>query len=378
MAQDQSSQERTESPTTKRREDARLDGMVAMSREVPQAALLGTFALFFWMMGQFSLGRLEVLWKNSLAQMTQTELTPNIVLSVFLNDSMLMLPAVGVLFALVFAVGLASTMGQVGIVLTPLRFHFERLDPITGFGRILSMDGLAELVKAIFKMVVIGYVTYVTLQDEMANLLAIGRLPLPAIFSYTFGLLSTLLIRAAMALVILAVLDYLYQRWSHEQRLKMTKQEMREELRQTEGDPQLRSRIRTLQREMSRARMMQNVPKADVVVTNPTHYAIALQYDREVMHAPRVIAKGADFIAERIKAIATENKITMVENVTVARELYNNVEIGQEIPEQFFRAVAEILAFVYRLKGRSAESRRPGAPPPPPPRPAPPPSGPVA
>src|SRR5579863_4766287 len=150
MAQDQSSQERTESPTTKRREDARLDGMVAMSREVPQAALLGTFALFFWMMGKFSLGRLEVLWKNSLAQMTQTELTPNIVLSVFLNDSMLMLPAVGVLFAVVFAVGLASTMGQVGIVLTPLRFHFERLDPISGFGRILSMDGLAELVKAIF------------------------------------------------------------------------------------------------------------------------------------------------------------------------------------------------------------------------------------
>jgi flagellar biosynthetic protein FlhB len=159
------------------------------------------------------------------------------------------------------------------------------------------------------------------------------------------------------------VLDYLYQRWSNEQRLKMTKQEMREELRQTEGDPQLRARIRSLQREMSRARMMQNVPKADVVVTNPTHYAVALMYDREVMHAPRVVAKGADFIAERIKAIAAEHKITMVENVTVARELYNNVDIGQEIPEQFFRAVAEILAFVYRLKGRSADSRRSANPP---------------
>lgn len=358
MAEDQSSQERTETPTTKRREDARLDGMVAMSREVPQAALLGTFALFFWLLGQTSLSQMELLWKNSLQEMARTELTPAIVLRVFFNDAMLLTPTLGVLFLMVFLVGLASTVGQVGFVLTPLKFHFDRLDPINGFSRILSRDGLAELLKACFKMGVLGYVTWVTLESEMSNLLAIGRLPLPAIFNYTFNLLSTILIRAAMALVILAVMDFLYQRWSHEQRLKMTKQEMREELRQTEGDPQLRSRIRSLQREMSRARMMQNVPKADVVVTNPTHYAVALQYDREVMHAPRVVAKGADFIAERIKTIAKEHNITMVENVMVARELYNNVEIGQEIPENFFRAVAEILAFVYRLKGKSADGRR--------------------
>ena len=363
MAEEQTSQERTESPTTKRREDARQDGMVAISREVPQAALLATFALFFWMLGRFSLGQLEVLWKNSLAEMARTELTPAIVLRVFVNDSVLLAPAVGALFGMVFAVSLAATVGQVGFVMSPLRFHFERLDPATGLGRIFSMDGLVELLKSVFKMAVIGYVTFVTLQGEWVNLMAIGRLPLPSLISYTFGLLGTLLIRAALALIMLAVLDYLYQRWSTEQRLKMTKQEMREELRQTEGDPQLRSRIRALQREMSRARMMQNVPKADVVVTNPTHYAVALMYDREVMHAPRVVAKGADFVAERIKAIATEHKITMVENITVARELYNNVDIGQEIPEQFFRAVAEILAFVYRLKGRSADARRSPTPP---------------
>jgi flagellar biosynthetic protein FlhB len=363
MAEEQTSQERTESPTTKRREDARLDGMVAMSREVPQAALLATFALFFWMLGRFSLDRLVLLWQNSLAEMARTELTAAALLRVFVNDSLVLLPAVGVLFAMVWVVSLASTVGQVGFVFSPLRLHFDRIDPASGFGRILSTDGLVELLKALFKMLVIGYVTYVTLQNEWVNLMAIGRLSLPAIFNYTFGLLGTLLIRAALALVILAVLDYLYQRWSNEQRLKMTKQEMREELRQTEGDPQLRARIRSLQREMSRARMMQNVPKADVVVTNPTHYAVALMYDREVMHAPRVVAKGADFIAERIKAIAAEHKITMVENVTVARELYNNVDIGQEIPEQFFRAVAEILAFVYRLKGRSADSRRSANPP---------------
>jgi flagellar biosynthetic protein FlhB len=176
----------------------------------------------------------------------------------------------------------------------------------------------------------------------------------PGILQFNFNLLGTLLVRVTIAMVILAVLDYLYQRWSFEQRIKMTKQEMREELKQTEGDPQLRSRVRQVQREMSRARMMENVPKADVVVTNPTHFAVALMYDREVMGSPRVVAKGADFIAERIKAVARENKVPLVENQTVARELYAQVEIGQEVPEQFFRAVAEILAFVYRLKGKTA------------------------
>ncbi len=358
MAEEQTTQERTESPTTKRREDARLEGMVAVSREVPAAALLAAFALFFWVLGRFSLERLEVLWKNSLAQMAQVELTPAIVLRVFVQDGMVLLPGIGILFLMIFLVGLGASMGQVGIVLTPLKLHPDRIDPLAGFARIFSRDGLAELLKAVFKMLIIGYVTYLTLQDEWTNLLAIGRLPLPGIVTYTFNLLGTLLVRTALALVILAVADYLYQRWSFEQRLKMTKQEMREELRQTEGDPQLRARIRHVQREMSRARMMQNVPKADVVVTNPTHFAVALMYDREVMHAPRVVAKGADFVAERIKAIALENKITLVENLIVARELYNNVEIGQEIPEQFFRAVAEILAFVYRLKGRTAEGGR--------------------
>jgi flagellar biosynthetic protein FlhB len=358
MAEEQTSQERTESPTTKRREDARLEGMVAVSKEVPAAALLATFALGFWLLGRFSLERMEVLWKNSLAQIGQVELSSGAVLRIMIQDALVVLPGVGLLFLLIVLVGLGASVGQVGIVLTPLKLHFERLDPLSGFARIFSRDGLAELLKSLFKMLVIGYVTYVTLQEEMTNLLAIGRLPLGALLNYTFGLLGTLLIRAALALVILAVFDYLYQRWSHEQRLKMTKQEMREELRQTEGDPQLRARIRHVQREMSRARMMQNVPKADVVVTNPTHYAVALMYDREVMQAPRVVAKGVDLVAERIKAIARENKVSLVENALVARELYNNVELGQEIPEQFFRAVAEILAFVYRLKGLTAEGRR--------------------
>jgi flagellar biosynthetic protein FlhB len=152
----------------------------------------------------------------------------------------------------------------------------------------------------------------------------------------------------------LALFDFLFQRWQLEQKLKMTRQELKEELKQTEGDPQMRARIRQMQREMSRARMMQNVPKADVIVTNPTHFAVALQYDRETMTAPRMLAKGVDFLAMRIREIGAENGVTMVENPFVARELFYNVDIGQQIPERFFRAVAEILAYVYRLKKRVA------------------------
>ncbi len=258
------------------------------------------------------------------------------------------------MFVLVLAVALLSSVMQVGVQFTALRFQANRINPLNGLKRVFSVNGVGELFKGLFKLVVIGYVTYVSINGELAELMSLSKLSLGGIVFQNFTLLAKLFGRVALALVILAVFDYLFQRWQHEQRLKMTKQELKEELKQTEGDPQLRSRVRQIQREMSRARMMQNVPKADVVVTNPTHYAVALEYDREVMSAPKVTAKGADFMAERIKAIARENDVPIVENPAVAREVYQQVEIGEEVPEQFFRAVAEILAYVYRLKGRSA------------------------
>ncbi len=350
-------QERTEAPTTKRREDARQEGVVAMSREIPSAALLGTFALFFMFLGRFALQQIQGVWQSSFSHIVAPDLTVAETQRLVIQYLMALAPTLGVLFLLVFAVALLATVLQVGVAFNPLKFQIERLNPLAGLGRLFSMDGLAELLKGLFKMGVIGYITYITLQQEMTNLVAMARLPLQGILVYNFNLLATLLMRVALAMAILAVLDYLYQRWSYERRLRMTRQEMREELRQTEGDPQLRSRIRQLQREMSRARMMQNVPKADVVVTNPTHYAVALMYDREIMQAPRLVAKGADFVAQRIKAIAKENNVPLVENQTVARELYTQVDIGQEVPESFFRAIAEILAFVYRLKGKTAEGR---------------------
>ena len=354
MAEEAGAQEKTEAPTTKRREDARRDGMVALSREVTAAAMLGTFALFFTIAGRYTLENLQRVWRLGFENVIAADLTPGTAYRVFLAYVLPLAPIIGGLFIVLMVVALGAAVFQVGIIFNPLAFKADRLSPFTGLQRIFSSNGLVELLKSLFKMGVIGYVTYATLQQDMANVVSISQLSIPGILAFNFNLLGTLLIRVTMAMVILAVLDYLYQRWNFEQRIKMTKQEMREELKQTEGDPQLRARVRQVQREMSRARMMQNVPKADVVVTNPTHYAVALMYDREVMTSPRVVAKGADFVAERIKAVATENKVPLVENRMVARELYAQVEIGEQIPEQFFRAVAEILAFVYRLKGKTA------------------------
>ncbi len=348
-------QERTEAPTQKKREDARKDGQVALSREVASAALLGSVLLYFLVLGRAGLVQMEGYWVQSFRDLRMTQDLTIPFLYRHLRDGLwvisLMLAG---LFMTVFLVSIFSTLVQVGVHVNPLQFQGNRISPLNGLRRIFSANGIAELMKGLFKMGVIGYITWISLSGQVVDLMSLSKLPLSGILAFNFTLLAKLFGRVVVALAVLAIFDYLFQRWQYEQRLKMTKQELREELKQTEGDPQLRSRVRQIQREMSRARMMQNVPKADVVVTNPTHFAVALQYDREMMTAPKVTAKGADFVAERIKAIASENNVPIVENPPLAREIYNFVEIGDEVPEQFFRAVAEILAYVYRLKGKTA------------------------
>ena len=356
-------QERTEAPTQKKREDARKEGQVALSREIASAALLASVLLYFLVLGRAGLVQMEAYMVHSFQGLPMREdLTPALLQRNLRDGLWLITLMLGGLFLTVFLVSIFSTLMQVGVQLNPLQFQGNRINPLTGFRRIFSANGAAELMKGLFKMGVIGYITWISLNGEVLDLMSLNKLPLSGIIAFNFTLIAKLFGRVVLALVVLAIFDYLFQRWQFEQRLKMTKQELREELKQTEGDPQLRSRVRQIQREMSRARMMQNVPKADVVVTNPTHFAVALEYDREVMAAPKVTAKGADFVAERIKAIARENNVPIVENPPVAREIYNLVEIGDEVPEQFFRAVAEILAYVYRLKGRTATPAGQAAP----------------
>ena len=352
---DAGGQEKTEAPTQKKREDARKEGRVAMSKEISSAMLLGVFLLYIMLAGEPVLREIERMWVVSFQQLSLPDLTVSGVYRIFYTQLWLLSLVIMGLFILVFVIGLLSSVMQVGVHVNPLKFQGSRLNPLSGVKRIFSANGLAELLKGLFKMGVIGYITYITISGVITELMSLSRLPLGGIFKFNFDLLATLFGRVALALVVLAVFDYLFQRWNFEQQIKMTKLELKEEMKQTEGDPQLRSRIRGVQREISRVRMMQNIPKADVVVTNPTHFAVALEYDREVMSAPRVCAKGADFIAERIKAIAAENDIPIVENPVMAREIFNQVDIGQEVPEEFFKAVAEILAYIYRLKGKTAE-----------------------
>jgi flagellar biosynthetic protein FlhB len=347
------SQEKTEAPTVKKREESRKEGMVAMSREVPSAMLLGAFALYFLVAGEGSLNSMESLWRFTFSHLAAGDFTIDDVGRIFKDVVFTLAPALLGVFGLIFIVALFASYIQVGAMFNALKFQANRINPLNGIKRIFSPVGLAEFLKSLFKMGVIGYITYFSLQEEILPILQLSRLPVEAIFNFNFSLVGALFGRVALALVILAIFDYLFQRWNMEKRIMMTKQELKEELKQTEGDPQLRARVRQVQREMSRARMMQNVPKADVVVTNPTHYAIALMYDREAMSAPHLVAKGMGYIAERIKEIATENDVPIVENPTVAREIYAQVEIGEEIPERFFRIVAEILAYVYRLKGQT-------------------------
>ena len=357
MAEEQNQgQEKTEAPTAKRRDEARKEGNVATSRELSSAALLGSFALYFMVAGQMSVDRMKTIFLHAFNNLFIDDLSPQVLSGVLFDVLMGVLPAVIGIFGLVVIVGFLASFMQVGPMLNGIKFQANRINPLSGLKRIFSTQGLMELFKSLFKLSMIGLIGYFTLEDEVMAILALSKLSIFDILSYNFSLLGELFGKVALALVALAVLDYLYQRWQLEQRLKMTKQELKEELKQTEGDPLLRSRVRQIQRDMSQARMMENVPKADVVVTNPTHFAVALEYDREVMSAPRLVAKGADYLAARIREIARENDVPLVENPAVAREIYAQVEVGEEIPEEFFRAVAEILAYVYRLKGKDVEA----------------------
>jgi flagellar biosynthetic protein FlhB len=255
------------------------------------------------------------------------------------------------------ALGVAAlgvSLAQVGFVVNEeaLNLKFQRLDPVAGAKRILSKRSLFELAKNILKVAIIGYVSYRTIAPELQHITLLADADVGSTFRYIGYAVFKVGMYTALALLVLAIIDYIYQRWEFNQSIRMTKQEVKEEHKQTEGDPQVRMRIRSLQREAARRRMMEEVPKADVVITNPTHYAVALKYDMEIMMAPMVVAKGQNLIAEKIKQVAREQGIPTVENKPLAQALFRAVDVGQAIPEDLYRAVAEILAYVFRLKER--------------------------
>jgi len=224
------------------------------------------------------------------------------------------------------------------------------LDPFKGIARIFSSQSVMEAVKCIMKLVIVGWVGYAAIKGEMNEISLLGAMSFDEITSYIFLTTFKIFVRCALAMVIIVAIDYGFQKWQFEKKLKMSKKEVKDELKESEGDPMIKSRIRSIQMQMARNRMMQDVPNADVVITNPTHFAVALKYDGASMGAPRVLAKGKGEIAKKIKALAVEHSILIYENKELARALYKMVEINQEVPPMLYQAVAEVLAYVYKQR----------------------------
>ncbi len=351
---------RTEQASARRKADARRQGQVAVSRDVPTAAMLFGAVAFLYLLSETALVRMVNImreWFTRAADMSavaslRVDGVHDIVQRFGWEALGLALP-----FAVAVAVaGIAGYLVQTGALWASegLRCDASRLDPIAGLNRLLSFRSAGELIKAVVKLSVIAFAVTFAIRRDLGLLPELVQQELPMMLHMTGVLAFRLTMLIAFTIGLIALADYAYQRFEWERSLKMSRQEVKEEQREAEGDPVLRSRVRSLQKQMTRNRMMADVPNADVVVTNPTHFAVALRYDQHRMSAPIVVAKGAGFIAERIKEVAAEHGIMVVENKVVARTLYQLVDIGREVPEELYRAVAEILALVFRARGTRA------------------------
>ena len=346
---------RTEPATPKRRKKAREEGQVARSIELTNAAIflaiIGNMLLF----GNFTFRHLFDIIQEYFSNWILMDLNPTnsyFLLQLTMRKFLLIIAPWLIITCLV---GLAINFFQVGWMLTwkPVIPKFSKINPIKGFSRFFSKDMLISLGKSLVKIIIVAIILYFTIKNDYPKIVMLmDKSPYDILLYISKITLKIFLKIFLLFLVPLGILDFIYQKHEYEENLKMTKEEVKDEMRQAEGDPEVKKKIRSKQLEIARRRMMREVPKADVIITNPTHLAIALQYDRLTMPAPKVIAKGAGLIAERIKEIARENDIPIVENKPLAQTLYKIVELGDFIPENLYKAVAEVLAYVYRLKGK--------------------------
>ncbi|ANE47552.1 flagellar biosynthesis protein FlhB [Paenibacillus swuensis] len=348
----QFSGEKTEQATPKKREDSRKKGQVAKSMEIPGAFILLISFMSFSMFGEFYKERIYRLFSVTFHDYMNMQVTQANVGKIFGDLITQCLILIAPIMAITVIVAILGNYAQFGFLLTgdPLKMKFEKLNPLEGAKRIFSLRSLVEMLKSIAKVLIVGIVAYMTLWGERMNIIALSTVPLESIFTFSAGLVLSLGIKIGAILVVLAVLDYAYQKYDFEKNLRMSKQDIKDEYKKSEGDPLIKAKIREKQKRMAMQRMMQEVPKADVIITNPTHFAIALKYDAKTMESPLVLAKGKDYVALKIKEIAKQEGILTMENRPLARALYDQAEIGQGIPVALFQAVAEVLAYVYKMK----------------------------
>jgi len=349
------SEEKTEQPTSKKLSKARSEGQVAKSTEISSVAILLTSIIILYFLSYSFYLNITGIMRESFS----FDKIPNINIVYCINlfsknadNYYLMLLPLLIPIALTAFI---SNVLQVGFKMSSgaIAPKFSKLNMLKGIKKLFSANSISELIKSILKIIIIGTVIYHVLKYEITTLGILYDTSIEYILLYILKIFFKLFIYVIFIMIIIAILDYAFVKYKFMQDMKMTKQEVKEETKQAEGDPLVKSRIKSMQMEMARKRMMQEVPEADFVLTNPTHLALAIKYDPGAMNAPTVLAKGAGTIAERIKHIAKEHGIPIIENKNLAQNLYKLVEIGQEVPLQFFGAVAEILAYVYRLKGKS-------------------------
>ncbi len=346
--------EKTEKPTPKKRREAREEGQILQSKEINSVVIL--FSCFFSLkiFGGMISSQIEKLLIDSF------NIIPNVDVFFYENNLLINFMKIGYVIALTimpilvaaFLSALIVNYLQVGFIFTtkPLKLKLDRLNPIEGFKRMFSKRALVDLVKSILKLVLVGYIAYMYLQNKMVDIVKLSQMSANSAYRIFANMTFNFVLRLLAVLLGLSALDYFFKWQEHEKKLKMSKQEIKEEYKQSEGDPLIKGKIKEKQRSIAMSRMMQDVPKADVIITNPTHYAVAVVYDNESYEAPYIIAKGADLVAQNIKKVAKENSLPIVENKYVARTIYETVEIGDIIPEDLYEAVAEILAYVYNLK----------------------------
>jgi flagellar biosynthesis protein FlhB len=355
MSEDQG--EKTEEATDSRREDFRKRGQVAMTRELSTALFFLFLSALLYVAGRFFLQNLFDVFQQSMGGEFIDKLREGHLREILLAVGYKIMILVGPLFFMAVVIGVAAQVLQTGFLqvedaLTP---NLEKLNPLASLGRIFSMKGVVEILKSIIKMGAIGFILYLVLKGEIRQIPYLSAMSIEQILGYLGGVVYKLILSTGLFMLVLALADYFFQRWQLEKEMMMTKQEVKEEMKSRDGDPLIKARIRRVQKEIANRKMMSEIPKGDVVITNPTHIAVVIKYSAD-LPAPQLIAKGADFMAEKIKEIARENNIPIVENKPLARTIFKTMKVGQVIPRELFVAVAEVLSYIYRLKRKKRKS----------------------
>jgi len=352
--------DKTEAPTPHRLQEAREEGQVVRSQELITAVVILSGAFLLRGPGKQLGLNFESLVIETITTLPTTVVTVESLRGIFFNFGSAILPSLAfIMFGLMLA-GAVVTLGQTQFLWAgkKIGFDFKRVNPLEGFKRIFSTHGLIELLRSLLKLGWVSWIAYSFLRSRFFELISFTQFDLSAAIDSFVEVCISLAIRVGSMYLVIAVADYAYQRWELYKNLKMSKDDIKQEMKRSEGDPLLKSRIRGMQRRMARGRMMANVPKATVVITNPTHLAIAIEY-HEGMKAPKVLAKGPYHLAQKIVQIAKENRIPIVQNIPLARAIYKTIDIGQEISSDLYLAMAEILAYVYKLRGKSTFENRP-------------------